>query len=56
MEVGEEGDYIPIATLPPPECFLQQNKPSNNCRTVSSRPLSVNAKLLHCPSDLLLCS
>ena len=22
MEVGEEGDYIPIATLSPPERFL----------------------------------
>ena len=22
MEVGGEGDYIPIATLPPPEWFL----------------------------------
>ena len=22
MEVGEEGDYIPIATLSPPELFL----------------------------------
>ena len=22
MEVGEEGDYIPIATLSPPESFL----------------------------------
>ena len=21
-EVGEEGDYIPIATLSPPECLL----------------------------------
>ena len=22
MEVGEEGDYIPIAKLSPPECLL----------------------------------
>ena len=22
MEAGEEGDYIPIATLSPPECLL----------------------------------
>ena len=25
MEVGEEGDYIPIATLSPPQCIKMGN-------------------------------
>ena len=25
MEVGEEGDYIPITAQSPPECFLHQD-------------------------------
>ena len=42
MEVGEEGDYIPIATLSPPEIIVQEL-----CESQGGHPgLSVLTSLL----------